>query len=101
MSVTAAFIFPSNEGPRYVRGVSVNIAFASLAIVLSLGTSAYLRMENRRRDRVEGGRPPVGTVLNVIEQHDLAPGFRCARPCYSPTRKLIAGTGTRREGLCS
>jgi hypothetical protein len=38
--------------------------------------SVYYRWENTRRDRVEGGRPPKGTVLNVIEEHDLAPGFR-------------------------
>ncbi len=34
----------------------------------------YYRMENKRRDRVEGGRPAKGAVLDVIEQHDLAPG---------------------------
>jgi hypothetical protein len=32
--------------------------------------------ENARRDRVEGGRPPSGEVLNVVEEHDLARGFR-------------------------
>lgn len=36
----------------------------------------YYRAENKRRDRIEGGRPVEGTVLNVIEEHDLAPGFR-------------------------
>jgi hypothetical protein len=34
------------------------------------------RWENKRRDKVEGGAPAKGTVLNVIEDHDLAVGFR-------------------------
>jgi hypothetical protein len=36
----------------------------------------YYRYENARRDRVEGGRPAAGEVLNVVEEHDLARGFR-------------------------
>lgn len=36
----------------------------------------HYRWENKRRDRAEGGRPVPGTVLNVIEDHDLAVGFR-------------------------
>ena len=34
----------------------------------------WYRWENRRRDKVEGGRPPKGTPLDTLEKHDLAPG---------------------------
>lgn len=30
--------------------------------------------QNKRRDTVEGGRPPKGTTLNVLEDYDLAEG---------------------------
>jgi hypothetical protein len=38
--------------------------------------TTWLRFENRRRDKVEGGRPPKGSHIETLEQFDLAPGFR-------------------------
>jgi hypothetical protein len=38
------------------------------------GMTLYYRMENRRRDKVEGGRPVPGTQLETVEKFDLAPG---------------------------
>lgn len=43
-------------------------------MVLALGLSVYFRRENARRDRVEGGRPGEGALLEVVKMHDLAPG---------------------------
>ncbi len=34
----------------------------------------FYRWENKRRDKVEGGRPPKGEFINVVEEHDLAIG---------------------------
>ncbi|WVQ66264.1 uncharacterized protein L199_004443 [Kwoniella botswanensis] len=76
LSLLAAFLFPSKEGPQYRKGAIVNIAFQALGLVLVLAMTAWYRYENKRRDRVEGGRPPKGTPVNVVEQYDLAPGFR-------------------------
>lgn len=76
LSILASFSFPDDEGPRYVKGIALNISFAALGIIISLSMSAYYRWENARRDKAEGGRPPMGEVLNVIEEHDLARGFR-------------------------
>ncbi|WVF70301.1 hypothetical protein IAT40_005090 [Kwoniella sp. CBS 6097] len=76
LSLLAAFLFPSKEGPQYRKGAIVNIAFQALGLILVLAMTAYYRYENRRRDKVEGGRPPKGTPLNVLEEYDLAPGFR-------------------------
>lgn len=76
LSVAASFLFPSHEKPGFRKGCIVNIAFQALGLVLAMAMTAYYRTENRRRDKVEGGRPPKGTPLEVIELHDLAPGFR-------------------------
>jgi hypothetical protein len=35
--------------------------------------TTYYRWENRRRDKVEGGRSAVG-ALEVLDKFDLAPG---------------------------
>jgi hypothetical protein len=76
LSVAAAFLFPSKEKPGFHKGATVNLAFQALGLTLALAMTLYYRMENKRRDKAEGGRPPKGTPLDVIEQHDLAPGFR-------------------------
>jgi hypothetical protein len=76
LSVAAAFLFPSHEGPQFRKGCIVNLTFQSLGIVIAAAMTTWYRWENRRRDKVEGGRPPKGTPLEVIEKHDLAPGFR-------------------------
>lgn len=39
-----------------------------------IGMTTYYRLENRRRDKVEGGRPQPGTQLETVKQFDLAPG---------------------------
>ncbi|WWC86436.1 uncharacterized protein L201_001313 [Kwoniella dendrophila CBS 6074] len=76
LSLLAAFLFPSKEGPQYRKGAIVNIAFQALGLILVLAMTMYYRYENKRRDKVEGGRPPKGTPINVVEEYDLAPGFR-------------------------
>lgn len=76
LSVLAAFSFPTKEGPRYIKGTSLNIAFQILGLFIALGMTAWYRWENKRRDRVEGGPPAKGAILNVIEDYDLAVGFR-------------------------
>jgi hypothetical protein len=66
--------FPSTEKPQYKKGCTVNVAFASLGFCIMTGMTLYYRMENRRRDKVEGGRPVPGTQLETVEKFDLAPG---------------------------
>lgn len=74
LSVAASFLFPTPEKPTFRKGCIVNLTFQALGLVLGLAMTLYYRWENRRRDKVEGGRPPKGTQLEVIEYHDLAPG---------------------------
>jgi hypothetical protein len=73
LSILAAFIFPTNEGPAWRKGFGVNLAFNLLAITIALGLTVYYRMENKKRDDREGGRPPIGTPQN-FQDYDLSPG---------------------------
>jgi MFS family permease len=75
LSILAAFIFPTEEGPTWRKGFGVNLAFNLLAIVIALCLTVYFRMENKRRDKREGGKPPVGTPQN-FQAYDLSPGKR-------------------------
>ncbi|GHJ88854.1 hypothetical protein NliqN6_5256 [Naganishia liquefaciens] len=75
LSVLASYSFPTSQGPKFTKGITLNIAFQAFGFALALAMSAYFRWENKRRDRVEGPRAE-GERLNVIEEFDLAPGFR-------------------------
>lgn len=74
LAVLASYSFPTSQGPKFTKGITINIAFQGLGFILALAMSAYFRWENKRRDRVEGGRPNKDAALNVIEEFDLAPG---------------------------
>ncbi|KAJ7778849.1 major facilitator superfamily domain-containing protein [Mycena maculata] len=76
LSILAAFLFPTSEGPKYIKGCAVNVAFSVLGLLGAVAMTIYYRLENRRRDRVEGGTPPKDAVINVVEEYDLAKGFR-------------------------
>lgn len=95
LSVLAAFLFPTAEGPRYTKvrprrllkafsilhladprdsfhqGASINIAFQVLGFTIAGCLTVWFRLENKKRDRREGGPPEKGVVLNVIEEYDL------------------------------
>lgn len=76
LSILASFIFPSNEGPRWIKGFSTNLAFNVMGLVMALGMTVYYRIENKRRDQLEGpgGGLAPGEAINVVEEHDLARG---------------------------
>jgi hypothetical protein len=97
--------FPTAEGPRWVKGFSVNLGMNLLAVTLALCmttcqfilpsspllpskipsklTSAPLilvsladyRYENRRRDKAEGG-PPAHPPTDCSEHFDKTVGYR-------------------------
>ncbi|GAA5892237.1 hypothetical protein JCM8208_001489 [Rhodotorula glutinis] len=77
LSILASFLFPKAKGPRYIKGASLNIAFQALGLLIALGMTLYYRAENKRRDRVEGGRLPKGMKPeNMTVDYDHAIGFR-------------------------
>lgn len=53
LSILAAFIFPSNEGPTWRKGFGINLAFNLMAILIAFGLTCYFRWENGNRDRRE------------------------------------------------
>ncbi|GAA5991558.1 hypothetical protein JCM10908_005762 [Rhodotorula pacifica] len=79
MSIVAAFLFPAPEGPRFRKGAATNLAFASLGLCIAFLLTCYFRLENRRRDEREGGRPPADLPIeNIDTEYDRAVGFRYA-----------------------
>ncbi|KAJ7342937.1 major facilitator superfamily domain-containing protein [Mycena albidolilacea] len=78
LSVLAAFLFPSEEGPKFVKGTSTNIAFSALGFILTLFMTAYYRHENARRNQNELGIPEhmEGEDAEEVGKYDLARGFR-------------------------
>ncbi|GAA5855285.1 hypothetical protein JCM5353_006136 [Sporobolomyces roseus] len=77
LSVLAAFSFPKASGPRYIKGTWLNIAFQTLGLLITLGMTTYYRLENRRRDKRDGGRPVKGLPIEGLAEHyDKAPNFR-------------------------
>ncbi|WVQ83605.1 hypothetical protein IAT38_005746 [Cryptococcus sp. DSM 104549] len=76
LSLAASFLFPDHQGPQYRLGASICLGFQTLGLVITLAMSLYYRWENRRRDKVEGGRPPKDAPLNTMKEYDRAVGFR-------------------------
>ncbi|GAA5830492.1 hypothetical protein JCM11251_002490 [Rhodosporidiobolus azoricus] len=73
LSILASFSFPSTEGPKFLRGAGLNIGFSSLGLLISLAMTLYFRLENRKRDQREGGRPPKGIrIEGLMEDYDKA-----------------------------
>jgi len=76
LGILASFSFPKNEGPRYIKGVSINMAFSILGMFIATGMVLYYKRENSRRDAREGGRPAAGTKIDCTEHFDSSVGFR-------------------------
>ncbi|BGP29184.1 hypothetical protein JCM10296v2_000922 [Rhodotorula toruloides] len=77
LSILASFLLPKVEGPRFVKGEYVNLAFQAFGLVIALCMTLYFRWENARRDKREGGRPVKGMrVEGVTTAYDQAVGYR-------------------------
>ena len=76
--IIAAFLFQSQQGPRYYQGYGSLIAVLTMSTILSAFMTVYLRLENARRDRV-GKAPADYTPEEMIaerEKGDNASFFR-------------------------
>lgn len=74
-SILGSKIFPSTEGPQYVKGFSVTCALLFLSAFVALVLSISYRLENVRRDRLYG-RPDPDATVDTSELADNAPDFR-------------------------
>ncbi|CAE7133583.1 unnamed protein product, partial [Rhizoctonia solani] len=75
MSILGSYIYPSHEGPAYTRGFSICCGFAWWGAALAISLSLLLRLENRRRDIIEGS-PFSGETIDTASYADKARGFR-------------------------
>lgn len=74
-SILGSHLFPSNEGPRYIKGFSVLTGLLFLGTVCTCILTMHFRYENARRDRVYGKHIP-NTRVDTSVLADRAPGFR-------------------------
>ncbi|TFK67750.1 MFS general substrate transporter [Pluteus cervinus] len=74
-SILGSHIFPTSDGPHYVRGFAISCGLAWLAAICAVILSLSYRMENARRDKAYG-KPIVGEKVDTSELADGAPGFR-------------------------
>ncbi|GJN88975.1 hypothetical protein Rhopal_001946-T1 [Rhodotorula paludigena] len=66
--IISSLVYFTEDRPRYYRGHGVGLAFAAMAVVLSLFMTLYLSWENKRRDRLYGTKTedlhgPLGAEL--------------------------------------
>lgn len=74
-SVLGANIYPSSDGPRYLRGFTITCALMAWATVCAVILYVSYRQDNKRRDELYGKPDPDATV-DTSELADKAPMFR-------------------------
>ena len=69
-------MYPTKEGPRYIRGHAVTLSLVGFGIVLLGGMSAYFSAENRKRIQgVEDEKISGMTDDEIEELGDRNPRF--------------------------
>ncbi|KAG8689981.1 hypothetical protein FRC11_014564 [Ceratobasidium sp. 423] len=76
MAVLGSYIYPEREAPEYTRGFAICCGFAWWGFMLACILSGLWWLENRKRDRAEGGRPDEGIAPDTALHADKAVGFR-------------------------
>ncbi|ETW78109.1 major facilitator superfamily [Heterobasidion irregulare TC 32-1] len=74
-SVLGSHLFPSIEGPRYIKGFAVSCALEFLAALCAIILSVHYHYDNSRKDR-KYGKTTAETIVDTTELADRAPGFR-------------------------
>ncbi|CAE6477456.1 unnamed protein product [Rhizoctonia solani] len=76
MAVLGSYIYPEKDAPQYTRGFAICCGFSWWGFMLSCILSGLWWLENRKRDREEGGRPDEGIAPDTAIYADKAVGFR-------------------------
>ncbi|EEH05392.1 conserved hypothetical protein [Histoplasma capsulatum G186AR] len=74
-SILVSKSFPTNEGPRFIRGYSIVLSFLCLSVILPTILHVRHRIVNARRDR-KYGIPNANDPVDTSELADHAPMFR-------------------------
>lgn len=75
-SILGGFIFPAEQGPRYIKGMWICAGTMFAGVCMALGLSLGLWMVNRRRDRVHGERADESLPAEVETKGDAHPMYR-------------------------
>ncbi|KAI0687669.1 major facilitator superfamily domain-containing protein [Cytidiella melzeri] len=75
-SVLGTHIFPSTQGPRYIKGFAVTCALMFVVTIAALVLTFSYRFENARRDRAYGKIADENATVDTRELADMAPEFR-------------------------
>lgn len=75
-SIVGGFIFPAEQGPRYIKGMWICAGTMFLGVCTALMVSLGLWMVNRRRDRVHGERTDESVPAEVETMGDAHPMYR-------------------------
>ncbi|CAO1598861.1 hypothetical protein XANCAGTX0491_002616 [Xanthoria calcicola] len=74
--IMAPFLYPSSEGPRFIRGHSVTLAMVGMANVIFAFMSWYLSRQNERRRRGdEDAKVANMSEDEIVELGDESPRF--------------------------
>ncbi|KAM0753497.1 MFS general substrate transporter [Meredithblackwellia eburnea MCA 4105] len=73
-AILAAFSFPTKQGPKFIKGFALNLAFNLVAAIVALVLWVYFRGENARRDEVAA--MSEGNESKQEDLMDLTPTFR-------------------------
>ena len=75
--------FPTNESPRYIKGMAISAAFTFFTGVLAFGLRCLLVWENRKLDRVHGSnmnrvvnQPGGEGQASEVGEENYGPTFR-------------------------
>lgn len=75
--------FPTNESPRYIKGMAISAAFTFFTGFLALGLRCLLVWENRKLDKVHGSnknrvvtKPGAEGQESEVGEENYGPTFR-------------------------
>lgn len=91
-------VFPSREGPYYVKGMAVCAGFMAFNAVLALGLRTYFKLRNDRWDRAAAARgPPVTPDRALGEGYEHGP--RITASSGDKHLETATAAGAEKSGL--
>ncbi|KAI0090137.1 MFS general substrate transporter [Irpex rosettiformis] len=75
-SILGTHIFPSADGPRYIKGFAVSCSLMFVASIAALVLTISYRLDNAQRDRKHGKVADEHATVDTRELADKTPEFR-------------------------
>jgi len=74
-SVLGSHLYPSTEGPRYIKGFAVTCSLEFLAAICAVILTISYHLDNQKRDKLYG-KPMPNAKVDTHKLADKAPEFR-------------------------